>query len=402
MIKVSATRISSFLRCKQKYYFQYVNRLPKLSNASFKLGIACHESLEAAGRIWMEKESFTKQDYKDILALYNKISVREGIEDQEVNILGKSLVKARMDNFLPRGKILTLEEKFGFEGSQNQDLITPSGVPVMGAMDVVVEVDEDTLMIIDYKTSRTAQTPDQLKVDLQLSLYDLVASILYPQYKRVILCLDMLKMEPVYTYRTPGEREEFDQYLATVYQAMCEFEEKDAKPSLNIFCSWCDAREFCKDYVEAYKRTDYNFLTAVQMSDADIVAEWEQVRNTVKILENRKRDLDMILMEKIKSEGEDVKGDTKQVYIRQSSRTTYDTKTVCQLVPPEDLLGLVSLNKKAVDDYCESHPKIKKEIMAGAIVNFTSPFLASKNVKVKKVEAAVLDESSDAIEDSGE
>jgi CRISPR/Cas system-associated exonuclease Cas4 (RecB family) len=45
-IKLSATRVSSFLSCKQKYWFSYHERLPKVANPSFKLGTAVHETLE--------------------------------------------------------------------------------------------------------------------------------------------------------------------------------------------------------------------------------------------------------------------------------------------------------------------------------------------------------------------
>jgi ATP-dependent helicase/DNAse subunit B len=62
-IKLSATRISSFLQCKQRYWFNYVDRVAKLPNPVFALGLACHDTLEKAGRLWQEENltSFTKE-----------------------------------------------------------------------------------------------------------------------------------------------------------------------------------------------------------------------------------------------------------------------------------------------------------------------------------------------------
>ena len=69
-VKLSATRISTFLQCKLKYWFNYVDHLPKKSNPVFRLGLAVHEALEYAGEIWMEKDDrdrFTKKEISKIM-----------------------------------------------------------------------------------------------------------------------------------------------------------------------------------------------------------------------------------------------------------------------------------------------------------------------------------------------
>lgn len=384
-IKLSATRISTFLRCKRKYWFQYHEKMPKLSNPSFKLGLACHEALEMAGKIWMDQGKFTDEDLEKIFAFYDEISIREGIEELEIHAWGKDMVKSRLSSFSLGNKIISLEEKFGFwDDPTNQDLKTQYGVPLMGAMDKIVELDNDTLVIVDYKTSKTAPTPEQLREDLQLSLYDLVGSILYPQYDRIILCLDMLKSEPVFTYRTLEQRESFDKYLLTVYNLMLKLRDKDAFASLNVFCPWCDYKDYCEKYQEACTKSDYDFLPTSKLSDDQLVNEYDKISSTAKILDTRKRELGMIIMEKIKNAGEDLKGEKKQIYIRQNARTNYDTKTVHEVVEPEEFVQMVNLNKKAVDSYCSKNPKAKKAIEASSTTNYTSPFLATKKIGKNK------------------
>jgi len=383
IIKLSATRISSYLRCKRKYWFQYVEHMPKLSNPSFKLGLACHESLELAGKIWVKDGRLSKAAYKEIFEYYDKISVREGIEEMEVHAQGKVLVKNRLDNFALGTKIVSLEEKFGF-GKDTKDIFTSQGIPLIGAMDKVVELDPETIIVVDYKTSKTAPTYEQLREDLQLSLYDLVAGILYPQYPRVILCLDLLKSEPVYTYRTPFQREEFNNYLTVIHEEMSGITEKGAYASLNVFCPWCDFKDYCPEYQKAASQTKYDFLPMSKMTDEALIEEHERVKGVAKILDMRKRDLAMILMEKIKEAGTDLKGGDNHMYIRQSARTNYDAKGLHKLIPPEEFATMVSLNKKAVDSYCSKHPKLKKEIEKNATTNYTSPFLAVKKIKEPK------------------
>jgi len=389
VIKLSATRISSFLRCKKRYWFGYVEHLPKLSNPSFKLGLACHESLELAGNIWMEagpdKEKFTKSEIKKIMAYYDKISVREGIEEHDVHAEGKVLVKSRLDSFKLGKRIINLELPFGFPKSKYPDLTTTQGVPLIGAIDKVVELDEDTLLVIDYKTSKTAPTPDQLREDLQLSLYDLVAGMLWPQYKRVVLCLDMLKSEPVFTYRTPKQREEFNDYLTEVHKQMTELkEEKDAPASLNIFCPWCDFKDYCPAYEKACKKCQQEFLPLSKLTDNEIIEEYKRITSTIKILDMRKRELNMLAMEKIQRDGTGLKGEEEQLIIRQNARTNYDPREVAKVVPVEDLIGMMSLNKKAVDNYCSQNPAAAKAIQNSATTNYTTPFLATKKIPKPK------------------
>jgi RecB family exonuclease len=381
-IKVSSTRISAFLSCKQKYWFQYFSKLPKVSNPSFKLGTAVHESLELAGNIWKEKEKFSKEDVNKILEKYDNVSVSEGIEDYEVHAEGRELVSKRVKSFLTGKKIIGLEIKFGFWGEDSgNDITSELGVPVIGAIDKIEELSEDTIIIIDYKTSKTAPTSSQMRNDVQLSLYDMVARKMYPQYKRVILALDLLKSEMLYTYRTNEQRQAFEYYLKAVYDQMLALREEDVKASLNMFCPWCDFKDYCSTYQSACKKSDYTFLPTMEYSNDQLISEWEMVKSVKKILESRERELGMVMMEKIKAAAANMKGDDKEIYVKQNSSTNYSLDTVYKSVPPDDFSSLVNLNKKAVETYMSMNPSIKEMIADTATTNYTSPFLASRKLK---------------------
>lgn len=380
-IKLSATRISSFLECKFKYWCNYVDHLPKVPSAAFRLGTAVHEALELAGNIWMKKEKFTKKDKDTILDKYQEVAITEGIEDRSIHLQGKQLVKRRIDNFSLGTKILGLETKFGFYGGE--DIRTRDDVGLVGAIDKIVEIDEDTLLIVDYKTSKTAPTADQMKTDNQLSIYDLVANKKWPGYKRIILSLDLLKHDMLYTYRTDEERDDFESYLKELYDQMASLTKKDAKAQLNIFCPWCDYKEYCTTYDKACKKSDYKFQSATKLAQDKLVEEWQTVKSIKKILEQRDRELSMILMEKIKREDISPSWGDKEVYIRQNSRTEYDPEVISKVVPPDRLIKMVNVNKKALKDYANDNPSVRDLILDSSRVNFTSPFLATK--KIRKV-----------------
>lgn len=377
-IRLSSSRIHLFLECKYRYWANYYTDYPKLPNPAFKLGIACHEPLDFAGKIWKEKGKFTKTDIKQIMDFYDKVSIREGIIDMEVHREGRELVLKRLNNFDFGGKILGLELKFGFD---KDHFVTDMGVPLMGAIDKIVELDEDTLLIVDYKTSNFAPTSNQLKTDIQLSLYDLVANKLWPNYKRIILSLDVLKSEIVYSYRTEPEREDFNNYLVNLYNEMLNFTEKDAKQDLNLFCPWCDFKEYCDSYKNACVKSDHKFLSIINTPDIELYSELEKIKSNIKILEMREKEISSVLIEKIKKEQQNISLGEKELFIRQNSRTNYDTRSIGGLIPHGDFIGLVSINKKAVDNYIEINPAIRDAIEKTAYVNYTAPFLATRKLK---------------------
>ena len=163
-IKLSASRINTFLQCKYRYWLNYVERAPKLENPSFKLGLACHSALEFAGKMWMENDlkEFNNEQKELILKEYTKQAIIEGIQEYEGFKEGKDLVLNRISNFALGNKILGLEITFGFKDAL--EITTNKGIHLIGAIDKVVELNDETIAIIDYKTS--VSVPDGEKLIL--------------------------------------------------------------------------------------------------------------------------------------------------------------------------------------------------------------------------------------------
>jgi len=373
-ILMSATRMSTYLQCKWKYWCGYVLHLPRKSNASFKLGIAVHESLSEAGKIWSKKAQFTASDVKHIKDEYRKVAAREGIQDMSIYDDGLEMVLNRIDSF-DMGKIITIEDNFR--------ITTPDGVTVIGAMDKVLELNPETIVVVDYKTSKYHLTQVELKSDLQLSMYDLVGSIKFPNYKRIILSLDYLRGDPVYTYRTVKERRTFAKYLLAVYNEIIGLEESKAVPAINDMCNWCDYNDNCPVYKESLVEKSIFKKNLNEYSDDELVAEYLNVKNKSRILYEYEKQLKEHIVKKIEADGRDLQGSGKQVYIRQNGSVAYDPATVIKHVPKNDFLKMITLTKKNVDEYLRDHPETRPLIMETSQKNFTSPFLAYRTIKEK-------------------
>jgi putative RecB family exonuclease len=383
-IKLSATRINVFLQCKLKYKFNYIDYLPRLSSLAFALGTAVHETLEFAGGIWMEKQSFSDSDIESIIDCYNKVAVKEGIYNLSIYKEGLEMIRRRIEEFVFSGeKLIGLEQKFGMGDAP--DVITKRGVPLIGAIDRVSLYEDSTIVVSDYKTLTTAPTTEDIKNDIQLSLYDVAANILYPDYKRIILSLDLLRHEPIYTYRTDQEREDFDKYLKSIYDAMVSFDPAvDAVANLNFLCAWCDYKDSCEAYVDACKKTNYRFLELQNMKDEHLFEEWDRVRSVEKVLSSRKKEVASLIIDRIKDDNIKVSNDNEEIYIRQNSRVDYDVNKLYNIIPSDDFVSMISVKKTALDNYVKQNPAFKKAVESSATINFNEPFIAKRKVKSKK------------------
>jgi len=281
-------------------------------------------------------------------------------------------VMARVNNFA-NGTILTIEDRFR--------VTTDEGVMLIGAMDKVEEINEDTILVTDYKTSKYFETASELKADIQLSVYEVVASIKYPDYKRIILSLDYLRGVPVYTYRTLTERQGFMEYMLAIYAEMLKLKKDKCAPTLNDMCSWCDFTDNCTAYQEALSGKSFIKKKPEEYDTEELVKDYLDIKSRKRIIDNREKQLKFYILDKIKSDEEDVVGQGKKLYIRQNSSTVYNPKTVFESLPLDAFLEVVKVSKGKVDDFMTKHPAAKLKIMDTASKNYTSPFLAHKNLK---------------------
>lgn len=380
-IKLSATRISTFLQCKMRYAYSYVIKESKTANPAFRLGTAVHEALEKAGQLLMEADyaPFDEARTQEVLDAYHTAAVREGVYDSTDYIEGLSIIKRKLLNLEGDGKIIALEQKFGFEGTPS--VVTSGGAELIGAIDKVVHLDDETLIIKDYKTSKTIPDTEKLRSDIQLSMYDYVARRLYPGYKRIILALDMVKHnELVFTYRTPEEVVDFEQFLNTVYEQMVNFNVETAKTQLNPLCSWCDFRNICNEYKSALIYDSSDVLPPEQLTPEQLHEEWSSVNSKLQLIKTRKDELATYIMGALDTQVEPISNGTSKFAIAQRSRDNFDARALAKVIPLEDFVGLVSTSSKKVKDYAQSNPKIKESILSINKPTFNQPFVETKKL----------------------
>jgi CRISPR/Cas system-associated exonuclease Cas4 (RecB family) len=315
-------------------------------------------------------------------------ATEEGLENMSFYADGKRMVTEFIDRFDPSEEIIDVEQRFR--------LTTSDGVPIVGAIDKVVKVNEDTIAIIDYKTARNAMTTWDLQDDVQLSMYDLAASIMYPEYKNRLLFLDYVRINKrVSTYRTEEDRETFNEFLNSIWLQMQKLEEEEVKGTLNSLCGWCDYKSYCPAYA-AFMNTKATEMTPLpDMEDGEFLEQWEEVATKKSILENRQRELKMIATKKF-MEGHDIQAGGKELYSTQASRTNYDIEKIVEIIPQEDLYSVLNVNKARLDRYAKDDPNMRAKLQRIAQVNYNAPVYKTRAVREDESGPALSQDESAA------
>jgi len=372
--RLSATAIRDFLQCALKLVFRYDREIPSIKNDHARLGIAVHQALEQLTRRMLHKKSFPDaSDYDFAVTTFMNSATHEGLENMSFYKDGKEMVTAFVDKYDPAEEVLDVEHRF--------KITTPEGIPIVGAIDKVVKVNDDTIAIIDYKTSRNALTSWQLEDDVQLSMYDLAASLIWPEYTNRILTLDYVRIgKPVHTYRTDEDRETFREFLSSIWLQVAKMDEREIKGRLNGLCGWCDYKSYCPSYAEFMKSDAITLEPLSEMTSEEFLDHWENISSKKTILESRHRDLKMIANEK-GMRSERISDGTRELYSTQAARTNYMIEEVVDIIPKEDLFSVLTVNKARLDRYVNDHPDLKSSLARIAKINLNAPVFKVKKVK---------------------
>ncbi len=127
----------------------------------------------------------------------------KGLYEESVKIMDKYM--ARYVPMLNQRKILGVEAQFDID----LGMVDMHGVPIrmFGYMDLVTELDEDTVELIDHKFGAWVPSFPEFSQDLQVKMYSVAARYLYPDYKEYIMTFDYARRQPL-SYAFTAEDDE--------------------------------------------------------------------------------------------------------------------------------------------------------------------------------------------------
>jgi hypothetical protein len=364
---LSPTAIDTFLSCPLKFWFRYFTKEIDLGDTTaMRFGSAVHRALEELGKRLMMGAPLTAELCDEVAGRFPTYAAAQKIGDPEMIKEGQDLVKARLYRHNPNYKVIATELSF-----LKHHLTTDKGVPLNGIIDLVQEMSPESVVVVDYKTSRRAKTLQEAKTDIQLSMYDLMFSKLYPKYQKIWLALDFVRSEPVITDRLIDERQTFEQWVNGLWEALGDLKEKDIKATINQYCPWCGFKHKCHSYKEVLEAKIA--ITPLQSlsSNSEFTEEWRRAKAIEKISKERIAELKKWADARVEMEGIFQFADDESVISwTQSSRTFYDVASIIPHIPAEDLPRLVTISNQAIENYVNTErPDLKPVIGAAARQN---------------------------------
>ncbi len=285
---LSASRLNTWIDCPFRYFLQYHLALPELRQDTIhtRKGNAVHETLDlyakgekdfetqlkkyyAKTKLWELDNRSPKRGFPHPVekncdectyAIYSGDGIICSIANRNVSEFDgcpkpnfEDCLKLTSNTILKENSVFN-RKLIGSEVAFNKDY---EGFKVRGFIDLITEIDEETMEVRDYKTGTfTKKTHDAFK-DLQMRIYSLVAKELYPQYKYVLMTLDYLRKGPVTVIFGKEDDDKTREFLKDCYKKISESKNPPRRKSFK--CNWCVGYDVCGEIQKSFCNTDGQF-----------------------------------------------------------------------------------------------------------------------------------------------
>ena len=343
---LSYSRLSRFEQCPLSFKLHYIDKRQAEPGVPLRFGKAVHAVLETLLREHMEQEREGALSEERAVALWQEAWAAGELSGLAVFEAGLAILRSyvRRQGHVDHQDVLAIEKRFELE-------VGP--FTVLGFIDRVDRVDDETVEVIDYKTNRLLFTREEVDSSLQMSLYHLAARQLWPWAKRVRLTFDMLRHD----LRMTTERDEEQLAAAVAYvetMGRMTEEAREFPARLNANCVYCDHRQDCPAYGAALQ--GQRSVICEDTGDLELVArEREEVARLSKILYARKQELEDVLKAHLDAHDELVLAGVRYRMFNAASKSYPLERTLEVLARAtgderEQLVGrLASIDNKAVD-----------------------------------------------------
>jgi RecB family exonuclease len=351
---LSYSRLARFEQCPLSFKLHYVDGLRAEPGVPLRFGKAVHAVLETLVKEHVANEDTGPLSANRTTELWQREWLRgdltgNALFGEGLTIL-RSFIASQAD--LDRRNVLAVEQEFRL----------PVGpFSVLGFIDRADRIGDDAIEVVDYKTNRVLFSEDDMATSLQLGLYCLAATQLWPWAKEIKLTYRMLRHGVrLSTTRTDEELEAVLAYVDTLGRATEEATE--FPPRLNANCVYCDHRRQCPAYAEALRGQVESVCQ--DMDDVDAVSrERQELANITKILWARKAELEGILKAHLHDRDELTAGGVRYSMVK-AARVTYPLEPAVTVLanatgrPRDELVTKLAVaDKKAVDSLVKKFGK---------------------------------------------
>lgn len=165
----SYSRIDTYNTCPSKYFYSYIQKEPRSFAEAATLGNIVHAVLEthvSAEKV-LDQTELQNSFQKELLSFDPDKKI-----NQELVSVGKQILNEFYDENI-ESTFDVLHKEYGFQFVIGNYLIS-------GYIDRVDSMGENGIKIIDYKTGKWEVSPKDIPKNLQLGIYVLAMSTVYP------------------------------------------------------------------------------------------------------------------------------------------------------------------------------------------------------------------------------
>lgn len=336
---VSVSRLKLYEQCPRAFFFRYVvkaDKIPPDGDAPNVYGSVLHEVLETIYQ-WAMIEEFTGT-IGDHVILEHLHRAWERHDPGRGNLSGlgaydyclKRLRRYFRGRTVDSSTILGVEKEI--EANDPRVIEAFGGVKVNGYIDRVERRSGDRVAIIDYKNGFMLFSEEELKNDLQMSIYDVVARIFWPWAKEVILEFHMIRHDDAVqeSVRTDSDRENVRRYLPMLSR-MTETDQ-DYPAKINKNCGYCDYRNKCSVYAKMVTENDDRVHVDAGNAE-EVLLRYKRTNDIAKNAKTRAEKLkDLVLQHIVATPGQVAEAGGYLFSTRRNANNEYTAADVVELL----------------------------------------------------------------------
>lgn len=359
--KLSASNIKTFQDCPFKYKLKYHDRVKELEPANpwGPPGSGFHEAVRRYLEANPNDKIIDKSKFMELLAEeFNKLGV--GLDEYKAY---SAYVEAWIKRVEFPYKILGVEQEI--------DITLPNGLPFKMILDLVEEIDDNTIRVRDWKTGQVYSEED-MEENIQAPIYIIGAKQLYPD-KKILFVFDFIKhVQLEYKYDNDAMKA-IVKYLAGAYGAITSMPPEDAAARLGSHCKFCGYHDQCPALAEAKEQgVQYEAITTTAPTE-ELIRQAADLDDIIKGLSDEKDRVRALLQDRMEADGDErVESNGIKATLGQRKYTNYDVDVVCRAFAKKgQLASVVKVLKTNVDKNIGILPDdVQAEIEASASVSY--------------------------------
>ena len=237
--RVSNSKLESFKECPWKYYCKYHEYLPEeRDDTALQFGSYIHRILERG------------------VAEYTLSGLEVISEEEKANYKFSKdylpkIIKC-LKNFLDFNTKIAKSKTVGVELREEFEI--SKDIVYNGIIDRVIQAEDGSIMVIDYKTSKSEKTRIELGMDNQLLGYAVMCSKKYDIPLNKITCAHFYPITGNFvsvTYPTAKTAYFINEIKEQVWKIRKKTKEQFL-PIKNKFCNWCQFKRACPLFVDNF------------------------------------------------------------------------------------------------------------------------------------------------------